>query len=47
MAPEDVGSLDQGTRKDWVKASSELAQERQAWSDTVNSIGSAGSTRPG
>ncbi len=38
-------------RKDWVKVSSELAQDRRAWSasvrDVVNSIGDAGSTRPG
>ncbi len=38
-------------RKDWVKVSSELTQGRRAWSasvrDVVNSIGDAGSTRPG
>ncbi len=38
-------------RKDWVKVSSELAQDRRAWSasvrDVANSIGDAGSTRPG
>ncbi len=38
-------------RKDWVKVSSELAQDRRAWSasirDVGNSIGDAGSTRPG
>ncbi len=38
-------------RKDWVKVSSELAQDRRAWSasvqDVVNSIGDAGSPRPG
>ncbi len=38
-------------RKDWVKVSSELAQDRRAWSasvrDVVNAIGDAGSTRPG
>ncbi len=38
-------------RKDWVKVSSELVQDRRAWSasirDVVNSIGDAGSTRPG
>ncbi len=38
-------------RKDWVKVSSKLAQDRRAWSafvqDVVNSIGDAGSTRPG
>ncbi len=38
-------------RKDWVRASSELAQDRRAWStsvrDVVNSIGDSGSTRPG
>ncbi len=37
-------------RKDWVKVSSELAQDRRAWSasvrDMVNAIGDAGSTRP-
>ncbi len=37
-------------RKDWVEASSELAQNRRAWSasvrDVVNAIGDAGSTRP-
>ncbi len=37
-------------RKDWVKVSSELAQNRRAWSasvrDVVNSIGDAGSTSP-
>ncbi len=37
--------------KDWMKVSSELAQDRRAWSasvrDVVNSIGDAGSTRPG
>ncbi len=31
-------------RKDWVKVSSELAQDRR---DVVNAIGDAGSTRPG
>ncbi len=30
-------------RKDWVKVSSELAEDRR---DVVNSIGDAGSTRP-
>ncbi len=38
-------------RKDWVKVFSELAQDRRAWSTSVhvvvNSIGDAGSTRPG
>ncbi len=38
-------------RKDWVKVSSKLAQDRRAWSasvrDVVNAIGDAGSTRPG
>ncbi len=38
-------------RKDWVKVSSELVQDRRAWSasvrDVVNAIGDAGSTRPG
>ncbi len=38
-------------RKDWVKVSSELAQDRRAWSasvrDVANAIGDAGSTRPG
>ncbi len=38
-------------RKDWVKVSSELTQDRPAWSasilDVVNSIGDAGSTHPG
>ncbi len=38
-------------RKDWVKVSSELAQDRRAWSasvsDVVYAIGDAGSTRPG
>ncbi len=37
-------------RKDWVKASSELAQDRRAWSafvrDVVNVIGNAGSAHP-
>ncbi len=37
-------------RKDWVKVSSELAQDRRAWSasarDVVNAIGDAGSNRP-
>ncbi len=37
--------------KDWAKISSELAQDRRAWGapvrDVVNSIGDAGSTRPG
>ncbi len=38
-------------RKDWVKVSSELAQDRRAWiasvRDVVNAVGDAGSTRPG
>ncbi len=38
-------------RKDWVKVSSELVQDRRAWSasvrDVVNAIGDAGSTRLG
>ncbi len=38
-------------RKDWVKVSSELVQDHQAWGasvrDVVNSIGDASSTRPG
>ncbi len=38
-------------RKDWVKVSSDLAQDRRAWSasvrDVVNAVGDAGSTRPG
>ncbi len=38
-------------RKDWVKLSKELAQDRWAWSvsvrDVVNVIDDAGSTRPG
>ncbi len=38
-------------RKDWVKVSSELAQDCRAWSASVrgvvNAIGDAGSTRPG
>ncbi len=38
-------------RKDWVKVSSELTQDRRAWStsvrDVVNAAGDAGSTRPG
>ncbi len=38
-------------RQDWVKVSSELAQDRRAWSasvrDVVNAIGDTGSTRPG
>ncbi len=38
-------------RKDWVNVSSELAQDRRAWSasvrDVVNAISDAGSTRPG
>ncbi len=37
-------------RKDWVNISSDLAQDRRAWSasvrDVVNSTGDAGSTRP-
>ncbi len=37
-------------RKDWVKVSSELTQDRRAWSasvrEVVNAIGDAGSTRP-
>ncbi len=37
--------------KDWVNVSSELAQDRRAWSassirDVVNPIGDVGSTRP-
>ncbi len=38
-------------RKDWVKVSSELAQDHRVWSasvrDVINAIGDAGSTRPG
>ncbi len=38
-------------KKDWVKVSSELAQDRRAWSasvrDVVNAIGDASSIRPG
>ncbi len=38
-------------RKDWVKVSSERAQDRRAWSasvrDVVKAVGDAGSTRPG
>ncbi len=38
-------------RQDWVKVSSELAQDRRDWSgsvrDVINAIGDAGSTRPG
>ncbi len=38
-------------RKDWVKVSSEVAQDRRAWSasdrDVVNAVGDAGSTRSG
>ncbi len=38
-------------RKDWVKVSSELAQDCRAWSasvrDVANAIGDAGSTHPG
>ncbi len=38
-------------REDWVKVPSELAQDRRAWSssvrDVANSVGYAGSTRPG
>ncbi len=38
-------------RKDWVKVSSEVAQDRRAWSasdrDVVKAVGDAGSTRPG
>ncbi len=37
-------------RKDWVKVSSELVQDRRAWSASVlhvvNAIGDADSTRP-
>ncbi len=38
--------------QDWVKVSSELAQDRRAWSASVrdasvNAIGDADSTRPG
>ncbi len=37
--------------KDWVRVSSELAQDRRAWGasirDVVSSVGGAGSTRPG
>ncbi len=37
--------------KNWTKVSSELAQDRRAWSasvrDVVNAIGDAGSTHPG
>ncbi len=37
-------------RKDWVKVSSDLAQDRRVWSasvrDVVNSIGAAGSNPP-
>ncbi len=37
-------------RKGWLKVSSELAQDRRAWSasvrDVVNTIGDAGSIRP-
>ncbi len=38
-------------RKGWVKVSTDLAQDIRVWSatvqDVVNSIGGAGSTRPG
>ncbi len=38
-------------RKDWVKVSSDLAQDRRARGasvrDVVNAVGDAGSTRPG
>ncbi len=38
-------------KEDWVKVSSELAQDRRAWSasarDVANSIGDAGLTHPG
>ncbi len=38
-------------RKDWVKVSSELEQDRRAWSasvrDVANAFGDAGSTRHG
>ncbi len=38
-----------GWRMGWVKVSSELAQDRRAWNDSVrdevNSIGDAGSTK--
>ncbi len=38
-------------KKEWVKVSSELAQDRRAWNasvrSVVNAIGDAGSTRPG
>ncbi len=38
-------------RNDWLKVSNELAQDRRAWGasvrDVVNSVGDAGSTRPG
>ncbi len=37
-------------RKNWLKVSSEVAQDRRTWSasvrDVVNAIGDAGSTRP-
>ncbi len=39
------------SEKDWVKVSSELAQDRRAWNasvrDVVNANGDVGSTRPG
>ncbi len=34
-------------RKDWVKVFSEIAQDRQACSDVVNSVGDTGSNCPG
>ncbi len=46
-----TASLRPRTMEDWVKVSSELAQDRRAWNasvrDVVNAIGDAGSTRPG
>ncbi len=48
---ETLEDVDKFKHLDWVKVSSELAQELRAWSasvrDVVNAIGDAGLTRPG
>ncbi len=51
-SPDHESSTSQARwRKDWVKVSSELAQDRRAWSasvqNVVNAVGDAGSIRPG